>query len=268
MIEPTTSLPRLEAPGVFAEPLARGEAARWLIFAVMGFVAGQLLSVGAATITAALLGKHDQLSVLAKAASPPEWFILSSLLGLWVGFLAAPAFALRFGGVVRRHLGFSFRPIDLLGVPIGIASQLIVALIYQPFIHHIHNFDAPVKRLTGASHGGGFFWIALFTIIGAPIAEEVFFRGLLFRGLLDLGDRMRPSSATSVWIICSVLIDGLLFGLSHGELAQLAGLALFGALLAFLFLRTGRLGMSILSHAAFNGLAIAAIAVAPGRGWW
>jgi hypothetical protein len=37
---------------------------------------------------------------------------------------------------------------------------------------------------------------------------------------------------------------------------QLPGLALFGALLAFLFFRTGRLGMGIVAHLSFNGLAL------------
>jgi len=55
----------------------------------------------------------------------------------------------------------------------------------------------------------------------------------------------------------------------HGELIQLPGLALFGALLAVLFYRTGRLGMSIVAHIAFNSLAIISYTSSSGTlfGW-
>ncbi len=57
-----------------------------------------------------------------------------------------------------------------------------------------------------------------------------------------------------------VLLDGLLFGLAHAELEQLAGLAVFGCILAFVAFKTNRLGMNIVSHATFNLVAIVAIA--------
>ena len=60
-------------------------------------------------------------------------------------------------------------------------------------------------------------------------------------------------------MIAAVVVDGLLFGLVHGELAQLAGLTLFGMLLALLVVRTGRLGMSIIAHASFNAVAIVSL---------
>ncbi len=57
-----------------------------------------------------------------------------------------------------------------------------------------------------------------------------------------------------------MVLDGLLFGLAHGELVQLAGLATFGVILAFISYRTGRLGMNYVAHATFNCVAIVAIA--------
>ena len=54
-------------------------------------------------------------------------------------------------------------------------------------------------------------------------------------------------------------LDGLLFGLAHGEFEQLAGLALFGCILAIVSYRTGRLGMNMVAHATFNAVAIIAV---------
>ncbi len=60
-------------------------------------------------------------------------------------------------------------------------------------------------------------------------------------------------------VVTAVVLDGLLFGLAHGELVQLAGLAFFGIVLAAVSYRTGRLGMNMVAHATFNLVAIVAI---------
>jgi membrane protease YdiL (CAAX protease family) len=59
-----------------------------------------------------------------------------------------------------------------------------------------------------------------------------------------------------VGVAAAVVIDGLLFGLAHAEWVQLAGLALFGMVLATVSYRTGRLGMNMMAHASFNLVAV------------
>ena len=59
-------------------------------------------------------------------------------------------------------------------------------------------------------------------------------------------------------IVVAVLLDGLLFGASHAELAQLPGLVAVGVVLSLCYVWTGRLGLSILTHVGFNSVAIAA----------
>jgi membrane protease YdiL (CAAX protease family) len=66
--------------------------------------------------------------------------------------------------------------------------------------------------------------------------------------------------ARAAGVVLAVILDGLLFGLAHGEWVQLAGLATFGVILAAVSYRTGRLGMNIVAHATFNLVAILAIA--------
>ena len=265
-VEPPVPAAAPTAPagrGVLEETLAYREALIWLLVGFAGYMLGTLLSVALVTLLAALLGHSAELSALSRAAEPPSWYIAGSLVGLWVGFLGAPLVAARLAGPVRRRLGVAFRPIDLLGIPLGIGLQLLIGLLYSPFLRHVHNFDAPIKRLAGGSHGAAFALIVLGTVLVAPIAEELFFRGLLLRSLLGITS---PLAAVGrwLWLGLAVLLDGAVFGLSHGEMLQLPGLMLVGVVLSVAFLRTGRLGMPILTHMSFNAVAMASFVGASG----
>jgi hypothetical protein len=189
--------------------------------------------------------------------------VVSTLLGLWVGFIGAPWLASRTQGTRHflRDLGVRFRWWDLLGIAIGVGGQIVVGLMYLPFQHDIHNFNAPSQKLTGASHGAGFIVIAVATVLFAPVMEELFFRGLLLKALVRIMTPLRQAGrARTAGVVLAVIADGLLFGLAHGEWVQLAGLAFFGIVLAAVSYRTGRLGMNMVAHASFNLLAVIAIA--------
>jgi membrane protease YdiL (CAAX protease family) len=233
------------------------------MLAALGFVVGQVIAVVLVEVAASLAGDSHNLSAIGQEAVPPEWYVLSSLFGLWVGFFGAPWLASRFRGTGRLvvDLGLRFRWIDALGILIGIGGQVLVAVLYAPFISHLHNFSAPTQKLTGSSHGGGFLLIALFTVIGAPFMEELFFRGLLLRGLLRLfsPDDLGRRQARLLALGGAVVLDGLLFALAHAEWEQFAGLALFGVVLALISYRTGRLGMNMVAHASFNAVAVVAV---------
>jgi membrane protease YdiL (CAAX protease family) len=254
--------------GVFTEPLSRLESGRWLLLAIGGFLVGQITSAVAVLVVAQLTGHGSELTAIARSSSPPEWYVVTSLIGLWVGFLGAPAVAIRYAGPVRRRLGLSFRPIDLVGIGIGVALQIVIGLLYRPFINHLSHFNAPITKLTGSSHGSGYGLIVVLTVFCAPVAEEIFFRGMLLRCLVSFATSMRTETARKVAIGAAVLVDGLVFAASHGELAQLPGLALVGIVLSLAFLRTGRLGTSILTHMSFNAVAIASYTASSGLILW
>jgi membrane protease YdiL (CAAX protease family) len=89
-------------------------------------------------------------------------------------------------------------------------------------------------------------------VLGAPLVEELFFRGLLLR------------SIQGKWgAVAGVVISSLVFGLFHVQATAASSLytvvstAITGAALAVLVLRTNRLGTSILSHVLFNGTGVA-----------
>ncbi len=251
-----------------APPRTRNDAVLWLIFAVLGFAAGEVVASIATVVAAEVAGKSNQLSAISHQTVPPEWYVISSLVGLWVGFFGAPWLASRVRGTrsLVDDLGLRFRVIDLVGLAIGVGGQLLITALYSPFIHDLKHFNAPTQRLTGGAHGGGLVVIGIFTVIGAPFFEELFFRGLVLRGLLRFlaPVRLGRSTARTVAVVASVVLDGLLFALAHAEWEQLAGLALFGVVLAVVSYRTGRQGMNMVAHASFNLVAILAVASSNG----
>jgi len=266
---PSTTLGAVLAAG--GAPDSRPAAWMWLLFAGLGFLGGQILAAATVGIAAALAGQFHDLTALSKLAEPPTWFVVATLFGLWGGFLGAALLAskVRGSGHLVDDVGLRFRWIDLVGIPVGLGGQLLVAAVYVPIAPHVHDFhqrfSAPAQRLTGGSHGTGFVVIALCTVVGAPFFEELFFRGLLLRALARLfgtwGRWVGPALA--------VIVSGVAFGLAHYEPLQLLGLSLFGIVLGAVYYRTGRLGMGMVAHATFNGLALAATAVVPalGLGW-
>jgi uncharacterized protein len=255
-------MPFLDRPG--APPVDKPAAWRWLFYAVLGFLVGQLAGSVFGVVAGDLAGKNAaQMAAISSASVPPEWYVLSTLVGLWIGFFGAPWLASFTRGT--RHLwadlGVRFRWIDLWGIAVGVGGQLVIALVYAPFQHDIHDFNGPSQKLTGGAHGPGFLVVALATVFLAPFLEELFFRGLLFKSLARLftPTGAGPTRARGAGVVVAVLLDGLLFGLAHGEWVQLAGLALFGVALAAISYRTGRLGMNMVAHASFNLVAILAI---------
>ena len=88
--------------------------------------------------------------------------------------------------------------------------------------------------------------LVVLVVVGAPIIEELFFRGLLLR------------SIQARWSDTLALVgSSVLFGLAHFELLQLPALVMFGLVAGYCAQRTGRLGMSIWAHVGFNATTVA-----------
>jgi membrane protease YdiL (CAAX protease family) len=146
-----------------------------------------------------------------------------------------------------------------LGVVVGVASQYVLVpvleLPLEPFVHNLSSkLGQPANNLLTPVSGTSLVVLTILVCVGSPLVEELFFRGLLLRGLLGrfdhLGRRLGPA--------LSMAITGIVFGLVHFESLQFLGLAGFGMVLSYLAYRTGRLGASILAHVAFNTTTIIA----------
>jgi membrane protease YdiL (CAAX protease family) len=181
--------------------------------------------------------------------------VVSGTVGLWVGLLGAALLASRHQGTANlgADFGLRFRWSDPgVGAVAGVLCQYGLAfLVYLPVRSNsgiMHQVEAPAQHITGLAHGPGVVVLVLVLVVGAPVVEELFFRGLLMSAL-----RARIGSAGAV------LVSAVLFGLAHFEPLQFPVLALFGVLLGVLTLRTGRLGPNICAHAAFNAVAVYAL---------
>lgn len=182
-------------------------------------------------------------------------------LGLWVGLGGSVvwASARKGSGALASDFGWRVRPVDLLvGVAVALLAHafldLVVARLLGPLLGD-PDVSKPVEELVDAAGGVRIVGLLLFVSLGAPLVEELFFRGLLLRSLQRrFGDRL------------AIVLSGALFGLAHiqalgaGALVLLiVSLALLGIALAALAVRAGRLGPAIIAHSVFNALSVAAV---------
>jgi uncharacterized protein len=220
-----------------------------------GFLLGQVAAAVFIALGASIAHYPGGLSAVARASAPPWWANALSLAGLWLGFGSAISFARRRGALAQLSGQWRVERGDWRYVALGIGCQIAVALGYAPF--HLQRLDRPVHHLFDTAHGVTLVLLGALTIVGAPVLEEWFFRGVLYRTLRTGLARVAPRAAVSL----AVLASAALFGLAHGELLQFAGLLFLGAVLAVLVERTGRLMPSVLTHATFNSVAFAALLV-------
>ena len=96
-------------------------------------------------------------------------------------------------------------------------------------------------------------FVANFVVVAgvAPFVEELTYRGLGFAAVRDAHGAA-----------AAIVITALAFGLAHGLVEALPVLTIFGAILAWLRLRTESVYPTMMLHALFNGIAlIAAVTV-------
>ncbi len=115
-----------------------------------------------------------------------------------------------------------------------LVSWLGIGVLEPPEIDSEIAFDGAAVLLT-------FQALVLMT----PIAEEVFFRGFIFGGLLS---RVGPRWA--------IVISALVFSAFHLSLGVVVPIFITGVLFAWLYWRTGSLWAAIAAHAGQNALAV------------
>jgi membrane protease YdiL (CAAX protease family) len=211
---------------------------------LVGVFGGYALASLVAAIWYAVSG-DDELSLAGQAVSQ---------IGLWTGMVGVSVFASRRkgAGTLAEDFGLRGKWQDIgIGVVVALAVQLLVlpgvAYLLRPLLGE-PEVSGPVEDLLDQAHGLAFAGLILSVAVGAPIVEELFFRGLLLRSLR----RRLPDWA-------AVVVSAVAFGIAHGSalpmdavLLVMISLTVFGAILAVLAIRTGRLGPSIVTHAGFN----------------
>lgn len=191
------------------------------------------------------------------AETPAGWVLLAQL-ALWAPMVGAAWYVgSRHGtGSLVRDYAYRFRPLDLVGVPIGVVTQLaVLPLVYWPLGHAWpdtfgrSHLEKPARDLWNTGHGIGVLAIVFVAVIGAPLVEELMYRGLLQGAFVRCTDRVTGLLLVAVW-----------FAAIHFQPAQMPGLFVIGLVLGIAAVRTGRLGMAVLIHLAFNATGLVLVA--------
>ncbi|HEY4245924.1 MAG TPA: CPBP family intramembrane glutamic endopeptidase [Lacunisphaera sp.] len=130
-----------------------------------------------------------------------------------------------------------------LGAVTGVALAVLAAG-YLALLHLIPAMRESLDEATriAATYQGQQFWIFLLAVVFAPVAEEYFFRGLLFRALdRELGD----------WR--ALVLSAAVFAIFHPPMAWVP-VACLGLCTAWLFRRTRHLLPSVICHVSYNAM--------------
>ncbi|MBE5785541.1 MAG: CPBP family intramembrane metalloprotease [Clostridiales bacterium] len=126
-------------------------------------------------------------------------------------------------------------PLTGLGISAALTVTLLLSLLPIPEDVMLEYAEA------AASLGTPTFLDAVSTVLIAPIAEEVVFRGLVYT---------RLRRGMPVWAAC--LLSSLIFALLHGQILWIAYAFVLGVIFATVMERTGTVWSTIIMHVAFN----------------
>lgn len=186
-----------------------------------------------------LVGTFDDLRVM-----------LAGQVGLWFGLVPSVYLAARSTGEpFRMFAGFQAKRVDVCWALLGPLLQLLIGFAYSPFVS-AEELSKSAQRVVDLAKGQVVLYLLLCvsTVIGAPVVEELFFRGLVVRSAISRGT------------VFAVVVSAVLFGAVHQQLLLFPALACFGALCAVLAVRFGRLGPAIWLHVGFNAATMATMA--------
>jgi membrane protease YdiL (CAAX protease family) len=237
-------------------PVAPPQAAdrlRWLdLLPVIAFTL-----LGAFLVVAALMGlaRSNRASYRANL----ETISLTATLAIYLAFGAGIAVALRRLRAPQGFLGLrwpTLRDVSLtllLLVPWYLG--IIIVSATSALVFNGGRVVPSNSRLIFLQRPGGIGLLLLallVTAVAAPICEEVFFRGMLFRLL-----------RTRVPLWAAVVLSAMAFGLAHASPAVSPALLptfmYMGTVLAVVYVRTGWLTNNILLHALSNAIATVAV---------
>ena len=177
-------------------------------------------------------------------------------LPLWVGLRGAPLLARRWGLRWRRDLGLRQRWFDVpAGLVAGVMLQLVVVpVLYIPIFELIGDQDVgeAARSLVGRADG----WLDLaalvvMVVVGAPLVEEIFFRGLLHRAVAE---QLAPRGRGGVAL--AVVVSSTVFAASHLQPLQFPALFVVGVVTASMVQVSGRLGPALWTHVGFNATTV------------
>jgi uncharacterized protein len=144
---------------------------------------------------------------------------------------------------------------DLLAVPIGVLTQLVVVpVVYVPLrgawpgTFTDDRLEERTRDLVDVAGDSSVLLLVVLVVVGAPVVEELVYRGLIQRSLAARISEPLALVGASAW-----------FAVIHFQLLEMPGLFVAGLVFGACLLITGRLATAIVAHAAFNATALLAV---------
>lgn len=189
------------------------------------------------------------MMVFGKNFEYEKWYFLVMNAFMWCGAIAGFDFF-----VVRpttgRKLSFNMSTKNfstyLFIFPLMLGMMLIAEFvtglvpISGPFFGPLYEFFTQLMEQLSQSN----LVLVISAVIMAPIFEEIVFRGIIQKGLINRGTK--PINA--IWI------SAIVFGLVHANPWQFVGAVLLGYVMGLVYYKTKSLLMPILLHAFNNGI--------------
>lgn len=226
------------------------------------FTVGAAAVLWVAAYVAALPLQSAVVAALGQSGNDPDTWPTSTtaaaVLCLWIPFLVGLVVLSRRrgGSSIRDDYRLRFRAVDLVGVPVGLAAQLVVIpLLYWPLSQWFpgafdsEKVDERATQLWDRAHGGWVVVLVLVVAVGAPLVEELVYRGVIQQ---SLEGRLNDAVA--------LVLSAAFFALIHLQPVELPGLFVAGLAFGLCWQRSGRIACPMLAHMAFNvaGLVLAA----------
>ena len=190
--------------------------------------------------------------------NPTTFVVALSALGLWLPFVFMLRWVARRAGTdFRTYFGLRFAKIDWLGIPLGVFCQVVLMNVvnwplnkWWPETFNPERIETRARDLVDNAQGAWFIVLFVVVVIGAPFVEELVYRGFIQGGL--------QTRIGSTW---ALIITSAWFAVVHMEPIEFPGLFAFAIVLGLCYRRTQRVGLSIVTHLAFNATGLLLVAL-------
>jgi len=202
-------------------------------------VAGLIFLTGAAALVAAVAGLTFTDSQVLGVSLVATLFLDLGLFGL------AAVFSV--GKYRLRWSALGFRPLVLdraWVIAATVVGMFVTVGVYAAIVQLVGAEDLlPQSTLEGDVFDNRALVVmaGILAVLAAPVAEETFFRGFLFGGLVK-----------RLGIFGAALASGFLFSLAHAQPTTLIPFTFIGIVLAWSYVYTGSLWTNIGAHLIFN----------------
>jgi uncharacterized protein len=232
---------------------------------ILPIMAG-VLAVGLALIGVLAGIEGVQISELTDGDLLPGSMIVLPTLVQQAAWVAWPFVVSRWKGLgPAADWGWAFKPIDL-GIGLGTAMIAmfvagVVGLGVGALVGLEDEAAAENTALVSDLKDSPWLWGLLFiVIIGAPVSEELLFRGLILRSVAKRWGNVAGVIVSLLAFVPMHLADGGLGpgggGLTDGQIVLWATIGSLGLVLAITAVSTGRLAASIVAHMIINAIGV------------